>query len=56
MIPVREKHQFAQAIRTKIVREIAAQLQPRTLVQSAQAVSTPNCFAGELRTRRRTGN
>ncbi len=56
MIPVWEKHQFAHAIRTKIVREIAAQLQPRTLVQSAQAESAPNCLAGELRTRRRTGN
>jgi hypothetical protein len=54
MIPVREKHQFAQAIRTKIVREIA--VTPQSLVQPAQAEPPTNCLAGELRTRQRTGN
>jgi hypothetical protein len=56
MIPVREKHQFAQAIRTKIVREISAKPEHRTLVQPAQAEASTNCLAGELRTRQRTGN
>jgi len=35
MIPVREKQQFAEAIRTKVLRGIAEQ--PRPLVQRAQA-------------------
>jgi hypothetical protein len=56
MIPVREKQQFAQAIRTKIIREIAAQPQPRTLVRPAQSEPATNCLAGELRTRQRMGN
>ncbi len=56
MIPVREKQQFAHAIRTKIVREIAAQPQPHVLVQPAQAEALVNCLAGEIRTRQRRGN
>ena len=56
MIPVREKHQFSDATKTKIIREIAAQPQPRTLVQPAQAEAATNCLAGELRTRQRMGN
>ncbi len=52
MVPVREKHQFAQAIRTKIVREIAVMPQP--LVQPAQADPPTNCLAGERRARQRT--
>jgi hypothetical protein len=49
MIPVRDKHQFAQAVRTKVVREIAAKPQARSLVQPAQAEERANCLAGELR-------
>jgi hypothetical protein len=56
MIPVREKHQFIDAIKTKIIREIAAQPQPRVPIQLAQAVSPANCLAGEIRTRQRMGN
>src|SRR5918997_1238088 len=56
MIPVRAKHQFIDAIKTKIIREIAAQPQPQVLVQPAQAVSPANCLAGEIRTRQRMGN
>src|ERR687897_148298 len=55
MIPVREKQQFAQAIRTKIVREIAAQPHPHVLVQPAQAEASVNCLVGEIRTRQRRG-
>ena len=51
MIPVREKHQFVQAIKSKIIREIAAQPQPQVLVQPAQAEPTANCLAGEIGTR-----
>jgi hypothetical protein len=56
MIPVREKHQFAQAIRIKIVREIAANPQTRSLLQPAQAEERANCLAGELRRQQRSGN
>jgi hypothetical protein len=51
MIPVREKHQFVEAIKSKIIREIAAQPQPQVLVQPAQAEPTANCLAGEIGTR-----
>ena len=56
MIPVREKHQFIDAIKTKIIREIAAQPQPEILLQPAQTASSANCLAGEIRTRQRMGN
>ena len=51
MIPVREKHQFVQAIKSKIIREIAAQPLPQALVQPAQGKPTANCLSGETRTR-----
>jgi hypothetical protein len=51
MIPVREKHQFVEAIKSKIIREIAAHPQPQALVQPAQAQASANCLAGETRTR-----
>jgi hypothetical protein len=49
LVPVREKTQFIEAIKAKIIREITDQIQPRLLVQPAQAVSSANCLAGELR-------
>ena len=49
MIPVREKAQFAEAIRTKVVREIADRPRIQSLVQPAQAEGRANCLAGELR-------
>jgi hypothetical protein len=56
MIPVREKRHFAEAIKTKIVREIAGQPQPNAFIQSAQAERTVHCLAGENRRRQRMGN
>jgi uncharacterized protein DUF1194 len=56
MIPVRAKHQFAEAIRTKVVREIADRPQAQPLVQPAQAEERANCLAGELRRQQRSGN
>jgi hypothetical protein len=56
MIPVREKAQFAQAIRTKVIREIADRPQVLSLVQPAQAEERANCLAGELRRQQRSGN
>ena len=56
MIPVREKAQFAEAIRTKVVREIAAGPRVPSLIQPAQADQRANCLAGELRRQQRSGN
>jgi hypothetical protein len=43
MIPIRERHQFAEAIRTKLVREIAG-LMPDALLQKAQDRPPVNCL------------
>jgi len=40
MIPVRERHQFAEAIKTKIIREIAG-AEPKASIVPAQAPSVP---------------
>jgi hypothetical protein len=56
MIPVREKAQFAEAIRTKVVREIAETPERPSFVQPAQAQARANCMAGELRRQQRSGN
>jgi hypothetical protein len=47
MIPVRERHQFVEAIKTKIIREIAG-VAPETLIVStqAQAERKANCEMG----------
>jgi hypothetical protein len=42
MVPVRERHQFAEAIRTKLIREIAG-LAPEPLVQRVQEEPRVNC-------------
>jgi hypothetical protein len=47
IVPVRERHQFAEAIRIKIIREIAGL--PEPLIKPAQAQARTNCFAGEVR-------
>ncbi len=49
MIPVWERNQFAEAIRVKIVREIAAQPSSRAAVQAARGNALTNCLAGEIR-------
>jgi hypothetical protein len=56
MIPVREKAQFAESIRTKVVREIADAPRVPPLIQPAQAEARANCLAGELRRQQRSGN
>jgi hypothetical protein len=45
---VRERQQFADAIRTKIIREIAA-LPARRMIQKAQAEPSVSCIEGEQR-------
>jgi hypothetical protein len=48
MIPVRERHHFAEAIKTKIIREIAA-VAPEPRLVPVQAEGSADCLAGELR-------
>ncbi len=52
IVPVRERQQFAEAIRTKLVREIAGELEPEPLVKLAQDRERFNCLAGEIQRRR----
>ncbi|WP_457089911.1 DUF1194 domain-containing protein [Microvirga sp. P5_D2] len=55
LVPVREREQFAQAIRTKIIREIAgSQFEP--LIRKVQAEAPANCSAGERRMYQRDRN
>ena len=59
VIPIRERHQFVDATRTKLVREIAEM--PRdgeAVVQKAQSSGGNNatCLAGERQWRDRMGN
>ena len=56
MIPVREKHHFAEAIKAKIVREIADLPYPKTFIRPVQAEASIHCLAGENRRRQRMGN
>jgi hypothetical protein len=42
MIPVRERQQFASAIKTKIIREIA-NFSPEPLIHNVQAETPMNC-------------
>jgi len=55
VIPIREKHQFVDATRNKLVREIA-EAPPEATVQKAQASTPASCLAGERQWRERMGN
>jgi hypothetical protein len=52
MVPVRERHQFVEAIKTKLVREIAGLADPEPLLKRAQAEPRVNCLAGEIQSDR----
>jgi hypothetical protein len=58
MEPVRSRAQFQQAIRTKIIREIADLAPPAPLVQLAQSreEGRTDCLIGETQWRERMGN
>ena len=57
MVPVRERHQFVQAMKTKILLEIAGRMPAEPLVRPAQAPEKrANCMAGELKLQNRWGN
>ena len=55
LVPVRERAQFAGAIRTKIIREIA-DMPGRPLVQPAQAEARADCMVGERLRRQQPWN
>ena len=55
IVPVREKHHFADAIRTKLVREIAGLAAPEPLIKPAQDRERMNCLIGEIQRRQRWG-
>jgi hypothetical protein len=54
IVPVREARQFADAIRTKLVREIAGHA-PGDLVVRVQDRERSNCLIGEIQRRQRFG-
>ena len=55
-VPVRERDQFPQAIKTKIIMEIAGLAPPEPLIKRAQArEGSSSCMAGEVQ-RERWGN
>jgi hypothetical protein len=59
MVPVRDRAQFVQAVKTKILLEVALRPTPEPLVRPAQQSVEPrraNCMAGELRIQNRWGN
>jgi hypothetical protein len=58
VIPIRERHQFVDATRTKLIREIAEiPRESEALVQKAQSTgSNATCLAGERQWRDRMGN
>lgn len=47
IVPVRERHQFAEAIRTKLVREIADVIEPQPHITRVQDRERSNCLIGE---------
>jgi hypothetical protein len=55
MVPARDKAQFQQAIKTKILLEVAGAIPDAPLVQRAQAEEPANCLIGETQWRDRMG-
>jgi hypothetical protein len=56
VIPIRERHQFAEAIRTKLVLEIAGRTPKRRVVPVAAANPRVSCTIGERLWQQRWGN
>jgi hypothetical protein len=58
MVPVRDREQFVQAVKTKILLEIAGRPAPEALIKPAQSVEgrRVSCMAGELKMQNRWGN
>ena len=55
IVPVRDAQHFADAIRTKLVREIAAAPEPAPLLRRVQERERVNCMIGEIMRRQRFG-
>jgi hypothetical protein len=56
LVPIREREQFPQAIKTKILLEIAGLTRPAPLIHRIQAEPRANCLVGESQWRDRMGN
>jgi len=55
-VPVRERDQFVEAIKTKILLEIANLMPDQPLISRVQTPSRTNCLAGEMQWRDRWSN
>jgi len=55
VIPIRERHQIADATRTKLVREITDDRSRAPLIQPAQGRAPANCSIGEMQRRQQWG-
>jgi hypothetical protein len=55
IVPVREAQHFSDAVRTKLVREIAGTVETEPLTKLAQDSERPNCLIGETMRRRQFG-
>jgi hypothetical protein len=56
MVPVRERDQFIEAIKTKILLEIAGLMPAQTLITRIQDAPRSNCLSGEMQWRDRWNN
>ena len=56
MVPVRERDQFIEAIKTKILLEVANLVPEQPLIHRIQAPPRTNCMAGEMQWRDRWSN
>jgi Protein of unknown function (DUF1194) len=56
MVPAREREQFQQAIKTKIMLEVAGLDPEQSLLHRAQGAAPANCLVGETQWRDRMGN
>lgn len=56
MVPVRERDQFIDAIKTKILLEIANLAPPQSPIHRAQITPNANCLTGEMQWRDRWNN
>ena len=56
MVPVRDRDQFINAIKTKILLEIADLVPPPPLIERIQNIPRANCYTGEMQWRERWNN
>jgi hypothetical protein len=56
LVPVREREQFPQTIKTKILLEVAGLTPPEPLIRQIQTTPRQDCAIGENQWRDRMGN